>query len=152
MGGHSQHVVRQYQDLLRNVGSYTSILTILKLPLPRTSIPNALDAPEDPERCALFQKCYSFLSVFCAKHPVNQELVFSNVDLFFSHVGTEGLDVAGALNPNPSLVTLALTSTLHRCDSRGCQEQSSACCTSPGIRVPCVHPGQQSKYSVHYWV
>ena len=91
------HVVLQHQDLLRNVGVYNSILTILRLPLRRTTRPGELDAAENPDRARLFGQCYKFLQAFCAGNPGNQELVFSNVDLFFSHVGTEGLDVAPAI-------------------------------------------------------
>ena len=61
----------------------SAVLDILSLPLGRKSsdIAGNADEAEDPERCALFAKCYAFLIAFVTNSPESQMAVSSRANI-----------------------------------------------------------------------
>ena len=95
--GFTADVVAKHQDVLRNLDAHSVVLGLLQLPLERIPCPGELDTVSDEERKRLFQTCYDFLRVFCKGNTTNQEIVFSQTELFFAHVGIAKLDVASTI-------------------------------------------------------
>ena len=83
-----RHLLGAEEDqVLRNLDAHSVVLGLLRLPLERIPNPGQLDSVSDEERKNLFQTCYEFLRVFCKSNTTNQEIIFSQTELFFAHVG-----------------------------------------------------------------